>query len=101
MTVKLRYKNPKESQSKLIVRSVIDKNIPIERTSDNFRFSSSVAMFGMILRESEFKGNSSFEKVLAMANNAKGNDDEGYRSEFVKLVKMAQVLKEQRVSREE
>jgi len=57
-----------------------------------FVFASAVAGFGMLLRNSEFKGNVTFSKVAEIAKNAKGDDDEGYRGEFVRLVKVAENL---------
>ncbi len=92
MTVKFRYKTPDGDVSKLIEHPVLDKQIAIVKTSDNFRFASSVAQFGMLLRNSAFKSASSFENVLGLARKAKGNDEEGYRSEFVRLVESAQML---------
>jgi Ca-activated chloride channel homolog len=52
-----------------------------------------VAEFGMLLRDSEFKGSSSFESVLSYARGAQGSDAEGYRAEFIKMVKQAEALK--------
>ncbi len=92
LTVKFRYKEPDGSVSKLIEHPVKDKQIPIAGTSDNFRFAVSVAEFGMLLRNSEFKSSSSFDNVLSLARKAKGIDEEGYRSEFVRLVESAQML---------
>lgn len=92
MTLKFRYKNPKENVSKLIVQQVKDQDLAIEKTSNNFRFSAAVASFGMLLRDSKFKGNSTFEEIILAANASKGNDDEGYRAEFIKLVKNAAML---------
>jgi Ca-activated chloride channel family protein len=92
MTVKFRYKAPDGDVSKLIEHPVKDKEISIAKTSDNFRFATSVAQFGMLLRNSEFKSNASFENVLTLARKAKGNDEEGYRSEFIRLVESAQLL---------
>jgi len=92
MTIKLRYKKPDEDVSKLIEHPVIDTKIAIVKTSDNFRFAASVAQFGMLLRNSEFKSASSFSNVLGLARKAKGNDEEGYRSEFVRLVESAKSL---------
>ena len=92
MTVKFRYKTPDGEVSKLIEHPVLDKQITIVKTSDNFRFASSVAEFGMLLRHSAFKSSSSFDNVLMLARKAKGNDEEGYRSEFVRLVESAQML---------
>ncbi len=90
LTVKLRYKEPKGGKSKLLEQPV--KNILIKNTSDNFRFSAAVASFGMLLRHSEFKGNATVSKVLELAKSSKGADEEGYRSEFIRLVKTADDL---------
>ena len=92
LTVKFRYKAPDGDVSKLIVHPVNDKQIPIARTSDNFRFAASVAQFGMLLRNSEFKSNASYNDVISLARKAKGYDEEGYRSEFIRLVESAQML---------
>nr|WP_294905964.1 von Willebrand factor type A domain-containing protein [uncultured Lacibacter sp.] len=86
MTVKFRYKEPASDVSKLIVHPLLDEKIPFEKTSENFRFATSVAQFGMLLRNSEFKGNASYEKVLRQATGSIGEDKEGYRAEFIKLV---------------
>ena len=92
MTIKFRYKKPDADKSKLIEHPVIDQHLAINNTSDNFRFVSAVAQFGMLLRNSEFKQKSSFDNAWKLAKGALGNDDEGYRSEFLKLVKSAQSL---------
>jgi Ca-activated chloride channel family protein len=92
MNIKLRYKDAGGEISKLIEHPVVNKQLAIENTSDNFRFAAAVAEFGMLLRNSEFKQSSSYKSVLALAANAKGKDEEGYRKEFIKLVKKASVL---------
>ena len=92
LTVKFRYKTPNLQKSELIVHPVIDNQIAFSATSDNFRFAASVAEFGMLLRNSEFKSQSSFVHVLKIAGGAKGRDGEGYRKEFFDLVKKAQAL---------
>jgi Ca-activated chloride channel homolog len=92
LTVKFRYKAPDGDVSKLIEHPVKDNQIAITKTSDNFRFAASVAQFGMLLRNSEFKSNASFNDVLMLARKAKGNDEEGYRSEFIRLVESAEML---------
>ncbi len=94
MTVKFRYKEPKASTSKLISHILQDQNIPLVKTSENFRFAAAAACFGMILRNSKYKGDIDLGTVLELAKNAKGEDSEGYRSEFMKLVKDAQMLNE-------
>lgn len=89
MTIKFRYKKPDADVSKLITHPVVDNSITIVNTSDNFRFAAAVAQFGMLLRHSAFKQQSSYNNVLALANSAKGNDAEGYRKEFIDLVQKA------------
>ena len=66
----------------------------LARASDNFRFSAAVAEFGMLLRDSKFKADASFEQVLNLARKAKGDDENGYRAEFIRLVESAQLLSE-------
>ncbi len=92
MTVKFRYKAPDGEKSKLIEHAVKDTDISIAKTSDNFRFAAAVAEFGMLLRKSEFKQQSSFDNAWKLAKNALGNDAEGYRAEFLKLLKNAQSI---------
>ena len=92
MTIKLRYKKPDEDVSKLITHPVNDDKIALVNTSDNFRFSASVAEFGMLLRNSEYKQQSSYQQVVSMAKGAKGKDDNGYRAEFIQLVQTATSL---------
>ncbi|MCK5066546.1 MAG: von Willebrand factor type A domain-containing protein [Bacteroidales bacterium] len=94
MTVKLRYKQPDGNTSTKVEIPVKGKVVKLNETSDNFRFSASIAEFGMILRNSQYKGDASMEQVIAMAKGARGEDEEGYRSEFMKLVKLADSLKE-------
>ena len=86
MTLKLRYKKPDGDVSKLVEKSITDTKIPFAQTSDNFRFASSVIEFGMLLRDSEYKGSATYESVVKLANGAKGSDKEGYRAEFIGMV---------------
>jgi Ca-activated chloride channel homolog len=94
MFVKLRYKKPDGEESKLVEYPLPDKIISINTTSDNFRFAAAVAQFGLILRNSKFKYAASFEQVSELAKHALGIDTEGYRKEFIDLVKKAAALKE-------
>ena len=93
MNIKLRYKEPKEDQSKLIQTALKNDQISLEKSSDNFRFSAAVAEFGMLLRDSQFKKDSSYDQVLELAKGSKGKDDFGYRAEFIQLVEKAKLLK--------
>ena len=72
---------------------VIDTDIIIARTSDNFKFSAAVAGFGMLLRDSEYKNDLNYKDIIALAKNSKGNDQDGYRSEFLEIVKAADLLR--------
>jgi Ca-activated chloride channel family protein len=90
MTLKLRYKQPAAEESKLISKGLMEENIDYNKTSDNFRFSAAVAQFGMLLRNSEFKGNATYTDVVTLAEGAKGADKEGYRTEFINMVKSCQ-----------
>jgi len=92
LTLKLRYKKPDGKKSKLIVHPLQDKNVILAKTSDNFKFSASVAAFGMLLRDSEFKGDSSYKSVLELARDGKGKDFFGYRAEFIQLVEKCSLL---------
>ncbi|MHA4893592.1 YfbK domain-containing protein [Pedobacter sp. PWIIR3] len=92
MTVKLRYKQPDGALSKLISTPVLDKKVAFDQTSDNFRFSAAVVEFGMLLRQSDYKQQSSYAHLIGVAEKAKGEDKEGYRSEFIKLAKSARLL---------
>jgi len=93
LTVKLRYKEPDGNQSKLLTIGLLDQNKSFENASENLRFSSSVAAFGMILRDSNYKGDANFNSVLQIANASRGNDLKNYRSEFVELVEKAKRMK--------
>ncbi|WP_214227094.1 VWA domain-containing protein [Pedobacter sp. B4-66] len=101
LTVKLRYKQPDGNVSKLIEQPIIDSRIPFDKTTNNFRFSAAVAEFGMLLRQSNFRQHSSFDQVIRNAQNAVGTDNEGYRSEFIKLAKSAKLLAKDLLSLED
>ncbi|MCF0062478.1 von Willebrand factor type A domain-containing protein [Dyadobacter chenwenxiniae] len=92
LTLKIRYKKPDEDQSVLFDMPVKNISRPMAACSENLRFASAVAEFGLLLRGSEFKGKASYRDVIARAKTAFGKDEEGYRSEFVQLVKTAETL---------
>lgn len=92
LTIKLRYKEPEGSTSKLIVHPVMDDHKTLAATSDNFRFSAAVAEFGLLLRNSAFKQQGNYEQVLNLARSAKGTDANGYRAEFISLVQTGTLL---------
>lgn len=86
LTVKLRYKEPEGKESRLIKVPVANRSVPFAQASENLRFASAVATFGMYLRHSEFGGTSSPLLALQLANGAHSRDPHGYRREFVQLV---------------
>ncbi|HTY08226.1 MAG TPA: von Willebrand factor type A domain-containing protein [Candidatus Edwardsbacteria bacterium] len=92
LTVKLRYKDPDGDRSKLIARTVSDGGRAFAGASDDFRFAAAVAEWGLLLRNSAFKGTASYGQVISLARAAKGQDGEGYRAEFVKLAEAARDL---------
>ena len=92
LTLKLRYKEPDGDTSRLLVKALEGDAVPVAKTSDNFRFSAAVAAFGMILRDSKFKGHANLDQVVALAKSAIGKDEEGYRAEFIKMVRSTDFL---------
>jgi len=98
VNIKFRYKKPDGNKSMLIEHAVEDNDVT--NTSDNFRFVSAVAQFGMLLNNSSFKQGSSFSNAKTLASGAIGRDEEGYRKEFLELIKKARKLaREEDISR--
>lgn len=87
LTLKLRYKQPEARESALMTIPFTDAGASFADASLDFRFASSVASFGMILRDSDFRGTSKLSAVLESATSALGPDRYGYRKEFLELVK--------------
>jgi Ca-activated chloride channel family protein len=81
MTVKIRYKEPDGEKSALMTFAVRSTAAP----SSELGFAAAVAEFGMLLRDSAFKGSSSYANAIAMAKRFKGEDQHGHRAEFIRL----------------
>ncbi len=92
MTVKFRYKPAGQPESRLIEKVVEDRAGTLADSSENFRFSAAVAGFGMILRDSKYKKDLTYEDVLKLAKEAKGKDENGDRAEFVRLVESCALM---------
>jgi len=92
LTVRIRYKDPDGKKSREISKVLLDNPVKLKNSSNNFKFSAAVAEFAMILRDSEFKGNSNIESVLELAKDSKGKDAFGYRAEFLNLAERVKVL---------
>ena len=90
LTVKLRYKAPDGNTSKKIEQPLIDDKK--EKVSSDFRFASAVAMFGQLLRDPDFKGDATYDKVISLAKTSLDNDEKGYRREFIRLAETAEGL---------
>jgi Ca-activated chloride channel family protein len=87
LTVKFRFKEPDGSNSKLITRTLAnDKKMDDDA---NLKWAAAVSSFGMLLRDSKFKGNLTYPNVINLAKKAKGSDEFGYRNEFINLVEIA------------
>lgn len=92
LTVKLRYKQPNALTSTKMEVAVLDTKTPLNKSSENFRFSAAVAGFGMLLQNSEYKNDLNFDHIIQLAKQATDYDPEGYRKEFIRLVESAALL---------
>ncbi|HJZ93895.1 MAG TPA: VWA domain-containing protein [Gemmataceae bacterium] len=90
--VKMRHKKPDGDTSTLRELPVKDVTLHYEKASEDFQFAASVASFAMLLRDSPYKGGSSYALVLELAEAAKKHDPSGYRAEFIELVRKAKTL---------
>ncbi|MDP6504890.1 MAG: VWA domain-containing protein, partial [Planctomycetota bacterium] len=89
LTLKLRYKEPEGEKSKLQEFPIKDSRKGYAAASEDFKFAASVAAFGMLIRDSKYRGNTSYDAVLELVGEATGKDRNGYRREFLHLVKEA------------
>lgn len=92
MTIKFRYKLPGETNSKLLVNVLEDDFKNNVNLSADFKFATAVAEFGMLLRNSEYKGNATYKSIRQLALEGKGADENGYRAEFIRLIELAEML---------
>jgi Ca-activated chloride channel family protein len=96
LTVKLRYKAPdaplEQGTSKLLEFAVKDSGATYSQASADFKFASAVASFGMILRDSPYKGGITLDGVVELAQEGRGSDANGYRAELIELVRKAKTL---------
>jgi Ca-activated chloride channel family protein len=92
LTLKLRYKEPEGDNSNLSIYTVHDSNADVTAASNNLRFASAVAELGMLLRDSKFKGDATYDEVRTLAQKSLGRDFEGYRHDFLTMIGDAQNL---------
>lgn len=98
MNIKLRYKTPEGSSSKLLEFPVRESG---QRMTANLGFAAAVAEFGLLLRRSDFRGEATWEQVLSLAREHRGADPDGYRAEFARLIDLAAALDTRRSSTSE
>jgi len=87
-TIKFRYKKPDGEKSIEMVQVIENKSIPLENSSDDFKFSAAVAWFGLKLRDSKLVHNKDSKDIKTLAKKGISNDSEGYKSEFIRLVEI-------------
>lgn len=92
LTVKLRYKPLQKNQSRLLTQSLRDNGSVLGKKSNDFRFASAVAGYGLLLRHSEYGGKLTYPDLISLAKSSRGQDDEGYRAEFIRLLEMSEIL---------
>lgn len=90
--IDFRYKLPNEEQSQELQLFITDEGKPFEQASESMRFVSAAASFGLLLRDSEYKGNTDFTKIISWVDSAKTYDPNNYREKFLELIKEAQSL---------
>lgn len=91
-TIALRYKLPDADVSRRIEFVAHDRGLKVSQASRDFTWSAAVASFGMLLRDSPYKGNATYAAVAELAQAARGADLAGHRAEFLQLVETASKL---------
>lgn len=89
-TVKVRYKDPKQESSKLLLKLVSEEKSDI--SENDFYFTQSVAGFAMLLRDSEYAKVLSYKELIKYAKDFKGSDRNGNRAEMIKMMEKAELL---------
>jgi Ca-activated chloride channel family protein len=92
LTVRLRYKKPDGDKSGLVELKVVDKGLDFGHASNDLKFAAAVAGFGMLLRDSPYKGSLTYAGLLEISRATLVEDPSGYRQEFVDLVGKAQTV---------
>ncbi|NML67564.1 DUF3520 domain-containing protein [Hymenobacter sp. RP-2-7] len=92
LTVKLRYKEPQGSASRLLAQPLAGAATPIAQASADQQFAAAVAEFGLLLRQSEQRGTATWASATRLAQAGRGPDADGYRAELVRLIGLAEGL---------
>ncbi len=88
----MRYKLPASDTSTKQEFAIKDSDASYSNDIEDFKFAAAVASFGMLLRASEHRGNATYDAVLELAEEGLGEDQHGYRAEFLEIVKRAKSL---------
>ena len=89
-TFDIRYKKPSETESRLLSTKIQMKPLPVSQSSENMKFVASVAGFGLLMKDSKYKGDASKQMVLDFAESALSYDPNGYRKEYIEMIKSLQ-----------
>ena len=95
LNIKLRYKPEGSDKSFLLTKAVTDNNKNLQTTTDDFRFAAAVSGFGTLLRNSDQTDQITYSQLLSLARNSRGEDKNGYRAEFIRLLEMGELLTQQ------
>ena len=88
-TIKFRYKKPNGDKSIEMVKVIENKSVSLDKSSDDFKFTTAVAWFGLKLRDSKLITNKSSEDILILAKQGLSNDTDGYKAELIRLIESA------------
>ena len=83
----VRYKRPNEETSELLSTTIDSDPVNIQKSSEDMKFLSSVVGFGLLMKDSEYKGSVSKEMLVELAVNSNSSDPNGYKQEFISLLK--------------
>jgi len=98
-TIRLRYKDPGAKTSQEIAAVAVDERKSAYQASPDTQFAAAVAEFGMLLRNSKYKGKATYADVAALARAMQGEDMQGYREELIRLVEASRtIMGEERVA---
>ena len=93
LTLKMRYKQPEGDTSRKLDWAVTDDGKTFGQATTDYQFAAAVAGFGLLLRDSQHKGNLTYAAVLELAQAGLGSDEHGYRAEFVEMIRRAKTLR--------